>query len=137
MTTKEYLMRLPKLQRMIDGKRREAKLWHDIAEKMSCSADSDRVQTSRVQDKMADALAKAVDSERDAEAATWLLVNEQQEILRQLDGLDDTDCGLLLREHYVHGMSLGQIADEWGVSYRHVKRLKVTAEKIFSEKYGI
>lgn len=135
MTAEEFLSRLSKIQRKIRVKQREAETWRSIATQMSQQMDGNRVQSSSEQDKMATAVAKAVDYEREAQALTWQLLNLQFQIIAMLDKMPTDDYGILLSDHYVNGMTLMQIADEWGFSYRHIKRLKAAAVAEFSDLY--
>ncbi len=136
MTAEQYLGQLKGMQRLIAMKRREAKMWREMALGSGVGYDGDRVQASASQDRMAEAIAKAVDYERSAEALTWQLINLQHDVIVKLDDMRTTDYGILLSDYYVHDMTIGDIAKEWNFSYRHVQRMKRDALKEFSEKYG-
>ena len=136
MTADQYLGQLRGLSRIIAAKQREAKMWREVALGSGVGMDGDRVQSSPTQDKMAEAVSKAVDYERAAEALTWRLLNLQHEIIVKLDEMPTTDYGILLSDYYVHGMTIQDIAAEWRLSYRHIQRMKRDALEEFSKKYG-
>ena len=136
MNTEQYLSQLRSLKRQIACKRRDAEMWRNIAENISVDLESERVQTSGTQDKMADAIVKATDCEREASNLTYDMIMLQQQIMAQIDGLNDLDYSMVLSEFYVHGMSLLQIANEWGRSVRHIKRVKADAMEKFTRIFG-
>lgn len=131
-----YLGQLKTLNRRIENKQREAAMWRDIAESMGSLPDGERVQSSGSKDKLSGAVARVVDYEREAEALTWKLINLQHKIILMVDSMDTAEHSLILSEHYVHGLSLMQIAVEWGVSFRHIKRIKSAAIAEFERKYA-
>lgn len=136
MNTEQYLSQLRFLRRQIICKRRDAEMWRAVAENLGGSVDTERVQASGASDKMADAIARAVDCERDVNELTCNMVALQREIMLQIDAVGDPDCSMVLNEYYIHGMSLSQISSEWGRSLRHIKRVKADAIAMFSAKFG-
>ena len=135
MNAKEYLEQLGRIKRQIAVKQREAAMWREIANSLGDRNDGDRVQSSGSQDKMADAIANAVDYEKDARMLTCYLVDLQHRIIGMIDGMETLDHSMVLKEYYVHGLSIVDIANEWCMSCRNVKRKKSDALKAFGEKY--
>lgn len=136
MDADKYLGQLRVFSRLIAMKRREAEMWRSVALGSASGMDADRVQASPNQDRMADAVSKAMDYEKAAEALTWQLINLQLEIVEKLDNMPTTDYGILLSDYYVNGMTVQEIAAEWNYSWRHIQRMKADALKEFAEKYG-
>lgn len=137
MTAEQYLRQLKNIRKRITNKRRDAVMWRDIAENMGGSiGEADKVQKTQTQSRMADAIGKAIDYERDADMLAEKLVDLQYTIICQIDGMGNTDEGLILSELYVHGISMTQISHEWNCTYRHLERVKKRALHIFTEKYG-
>lgn len=136
MDADKYLGQLRVFSRLIAMKRREAEMWRNVALGSASGMDADRVQASPNQDRMADAVSRAMDYEKAAEALTRQLINLQHEIVEKLDNMPTTDYGILLSDYYVHGMTVQEIAAEWNYSWRHIQRMKGDALKEFAEKYG-
>ena len=134
LTTKQYLGQLSTIERLIANKKREAERWHEIASSLCGEPDGDRVQRSSTSDKMAAAVATAVDCEKDAERLTLRLVNLRKKILREIDSMERAEERIVLNEYYVCNMSVSDIAAEWQKSPRHVIRVKKQAESEFYER---
>ena len=112
-------------------------MWRSMAQGIGgMRGDGDKVQASSKQDMMAEAVAKAVDCEREALILTRRLIDLQQRIMVQIDKISRPDYNMLLSEHYVHGLSLLQLSEEWNRSYRHVKRIKAEALQEFKIYFG-
>lgn len=136
MSGDQFLWQLRTITKKIENKKREAVLWREIAEGLGQSTEGERVQSSGSPDRMAEAISRAVDYERAAEAMTWELINLQHEVILMIDGMGNENHSLILSEYYVHGMSLQEISHEWERSIRHIKRVKREAVAEFSEKYS-
>lgn len=136
MRAEQYLNQLKWIKRQMMCKRRDAVMWRSLAESLSIANDGDRVQTSGSQDKMADAVSKAVDCEREADKMLTSMIALQRDIINKIENLDNVNHCLILTEYYLHGMTIQQISDEWSRSVRHIKRIKADAIREFSEKYG-
>lgn len=136
MFVERYLGQIRTLRYQIKCKQKDAEMWRELASSMAVGSDGDRVQKTSSQDRMADAIAKAVDCEADALALVQCLVDLQKTILWQIDHMESDVHRIFLNEYYVHDMSLADIANEWKKSFSHVKRVKSSALKAFSAKYG-
>ena len=132
---KEYLEQLGRIKRQIAVKQRDAEMWREIANSLGNLNDGDRVQSSAPQDKMADAIANAVDYEKDARMLTCYLIDLQHKIITMINELEKPDHSMVLTEYYVHGLSIVDIATEWSMSCRSIKRKKADAIHEFSEKF--
>ena len=137
MGAEQYLSQLTILKQRIATKQRDAEMWRSMAQGIGgMRGDGDKVQASSKQDMMAEAVAKAVDCEREALILTRRLIDLQQRIMVQIDKISRPDYNMLLSEHYVHGLSLLQLSEEWNRSYRHVKRIKAEALQEFKIYFG-
>ena len=134
LTTKQYLGQLNTIERLIVSKKREAERWREIASGLCGEPDGDRVQRSAMPDKMAAAVATAIDCEKTAERLMLRLVNMRKRILREIDKMEKAEERIVLNEYYVCNMSVSDIAAEWRKSPRHVIRVKKQAEIEFFEK---
>ena len=137
MRAEQYLSQLTILKNRIAAKQREAEMWRSMAQGIGgMRGDGDRVQASSKQDMMAESVAKAVDCEHEALILTRRLIDLQKRIMLQIDKISRPDYNMLLSEHYVHGLTLSQISDEWNRSYRQVKRIKAKALQEFKIIFG-
>ena len=136
MRAEQYLGQIKTLKRRIDCLQRDAILWRTRAESISPKMDDgEHVQTTAIQDKMADAITKAVDCEQESLELMTRLIDVQYTIISQINQLDAPDHSIVLNEFYVHEMSIPEIADEWGKSCRSIKRVKSDALEEFSRKF--
>lgn len=95
MTAKEYLLQVKKLDMMISNKLAEVEHWKSIATSTTISGDGERVQSSGSQQKMADAVARYMDIEREINAAIDKLVERRQEIIKTIEQLPPIEYDML------------------------------------------
>ncbi len=116
MTAKEYLFQVKKLDMMISNKLQEVEHWKCIATSTNASGSGERVQASGSQQKMADAVARYMDIERDITAVIAELVDRRQEIIQTIEQLPVTEYDIL-HKVYIQGQDFNVVADEYGKSY--------------------
>lgn len=119
MTAKEYLLQVKKLDMMISNKLQEVEHWKCIATSTTTSGDGERVQASGSQQKMADAVARYMDIERDINAAIDELVDRRQEIIDTIEKLPTIEYDIL-HKVYIQGQDFNVVADGYGKSYSWV-----------------
>lgn len=119
MTAKEYLLQVKKLDMMISNKLQEVEHWKCIATSTNASGSGERVQASGSQQKMADAVARYMDIERDINAAIDELVDRRQEIIQTIEQLPVTEYDIL-HKVYIQGQDFNVVADEYNKSYSWV-----------------
>ena len=119
MTAKEYLLQVKKLDMMISNKLQEVEHWKCIATSTTTSGDGERVQASGSQQKMADAVAKYMDIERDINAAIDELVDRRQEIIQTIEQLPVTEYDIL-HKVYIQGKNFSVVADGYDKTYSWV-----------------
>ena len=136
MTTKEYLYQLKNIDRRIQDKLFESMEWREIAMSNSIQIPEVNVQASPKQDVMADAVAKAVDYEREASQIAVQMTELKYTIIRQIDGIDDEVAYNMLKEHFVQQVGIGTMADKYFVSYNCMKYRIKNAIGVFEKKYG-
>jgi len=136
MTTKEYLYQLKNIDRRIQDKLLESMEWREIAMSNSIQIPEVNVQASPKQDVMADAVAKAVDYEREASQIAVQMTELKYTIIRQIDGIDDEVAYNMLKEHFVQQVGIGTMADKYFVSYNCMKYRIKNAIGVFEKKYG-
>ena len=116
MTAKEYLLQVKKLDMMISNKLQEVEHWKCIATSTNASGSGERVQASGNPQKMAYAVARYMDIERDINAAIDELVDRRQEIIQTIEQLPVTEYDIL-HKVYIQGQDFNVVADEYGKSY--------------------
>lgn len=132
MTAKEYLLRIRKLDKLIENKMAEAQQWREIATNISANMSGERVQSSGSTDTVANAVCKAMDLENEAELFKW----EKERIIKQIEKLDTIHYDVL-HKIYVQGVPIKSIAAqyhkrcEWA-SRKHREALE-SLEKILNK----
>ncbi len=116
MTAKEYLLQVKKLDMMISNKLQEVEHWKCIATSTNASSSGERVQASGTQQKMADAVARYMDIEREINAAIDELVDRRQEIITTIEQLPVTEYDIL-HKVYIQNIDFYDVADGYNKSY--------------------
>lgn len=132
MTAKENLLRIRKLDKLIENKMAEAQQWREIATNISANMSGERVQSSGSTDTVANAVCKAMDLENEAELFKW----EKENIIKQIEKLDAVHYDVL-HKIYVQDIPIKSIAAQYHKRYEWASRKHREAleayEKIFKE----
>lgn len=136
MTTWTYLNQLRNIDRRIQDKLRESCEWRDIAQGKRAQLTDMKVQKSPKQDVMADAVARAVDYEREASQLAVHMTELKHTIITQIDAIDDEQAYNVLKEHFVQQIGIGTMADRYFLTYNGMKRRIHSAVDTFSKMYG-
>ncbi len=137
MRAKEYLQQIEKLDALIKNKLIEKQQWMDVALGITPQMSIDRVQSTGNQQKMASAVEKMVDIERELDEYVDRLIDTRNEVLKVLEQLDKEEYDFL-HLVYVQHYSLRCVADlkkysySWATTF-HGKALK-SVQKILDEK---
>lgn len=97
MKSKEYLLQVQKLDRMIENKLEEVEHWKNIATSTAINNDSERVQSSGSKEKMADTVCKYLTMESEINAVIDKLVDTRQEIIETIELLNADEYDLLYK----------------------------------------
>ena len=137
MTTKDYLGMLRNIDRRIKHKMEQAQQYRDIAENMGgMNFDIERVQRSKKNDMMAQAVVAALDKEHEASELVLKLTNLKIQILGQLDEMENDEYYNLLTGYYIDNLSFSKLAERENRSYKNVKRHFERAIECFEREYG-
>lgn len=119
----KYLEQVKNIDVLIENKLIEKQQWKSIAMCTSSSADGERVQSSSDQQKMANAVHKIIEIEKEIDKLVHKLVNTKQEVISTIESLDIMHYDLL-HKIYIQGKELYEISEINGkaVSYSSVKR---------------
>ena len=138
MKAKHYLMQIEKTDRMIQNKIAEVEYWKAIASGTTANTDGERVQSSGSQQKMADAVNKYVDIEREIDQAIDRLIDLRQEIIQTIEMLKNVDHYDVLYKRYVLYKEYYEIEEEMQKSHSWVTKVHGKAlldvQKILNER---
>ena len=118
---KSFLEQIEKLDAMIECKQIEKKQWHDLALSITAGMGGERVQSSGSQSKMADAVSKCVDMEREIAEAIDNLIAIKSEVVQTIEQVDNPTWYKLLHMKYIQHQELIVIADNFNSSYDWAK----------------
>lgn len=140
MKAKEYLLQVEKLNKVITNKLIEKEQWQTIAMSTTACSNGERVQSSSSQQKMADAVARYVDIEKEIDAYIDRLVDLKQEIIKTIECLNAIEYDLL-HKVYIQGKTLDEVADDEERSYSwaatvHGRALKHVQDLLNNRKSG-
>lgn len=139
MTAKEYLQQVEKLDLLIQNKLAEKQQWLEVALDITAHLGGERVQTSGSKSKMAEAVEKCIDVEREISALIDRMIDTKDEIISVIEGVENPTEYDVLHKRYIQKMSLQQIADRYGKEYSwatttHGRALK-SAQDVLDKKY--
>lgn len=119
MRAKDYLKQLEKLDTIINNKLVEKEQWKAVAMGVTANSEGERVQSSSRPSKMADAIDKCVDMEREIDSLVDKLVDMKHDVTSVIEQLNATEYDVL-HKRYVQYLSYTEIADAKGRDYNWV-----------------
>lgn len=140
MDAKKFLQQLKKLDYMITNKIIEKEQWMTIATGTTAQMGGERVQSSGSQQKMADAVGKYIDMEKEIDKIIDALVDTRQDVINVIEKLNATEYDLL-HKIYVQYMTLDDVGELYEKSYSwvttvHGRALKNVQKILDGRKYG-
>ena len=140
MDAKQFLRQLKKLDKMIENKLAEKARWKAIATGTSAQIGGEKVQSSGSQQKMADAVCRYVDIEKEIDEQIDILIDTRQDVISVIEKLKTTEYDIL-HKMYVQYMSLYDVADIYNKSYSwattvHGRALK-NVQAILDQRKGV
>ena len=109
LSAKEYLMQIEKLDTIIKNKLIELSQWKDIALGVTARSDGERVQASGRPSKMADAMDRFVDIEKDINGLVDRFVDLKREVTKTIEQLPTTEYDVM-HKRYIQYMTFDEIA---------------------------
>ena len=106
----DYLKQIEKLDTLIQNKSAEKARWKDVALGVTTTTDGERVKSSGSQQKMADAVNRYVDIEREIDSSVDRMVDLKKEIIRTIEQLNPTEYDVL-HKRYIQNMTFDEIAE--------------------------
>ena len=116
-----YLEEVELLDARIKNKLIEQIQWRDIALGITANMEGERVKSSTTtKSKMADAVTKCVDMEREIDSLIDNLIDLKKDVIQTLEMLDNATEYKLLHLRYIQYVPLKDIADMWDWEYTNV-----------------
>lgn len=119
MKAREFLRQVYKLDCMVANKLAEKRQWQEIAAGASPQITGERVQSSGKAQRMADAIGRYIDIEREIDECIDRLVDAKREVLGVIEQLNATEYDVL-HKMYVQFLTLDEVAARNGKSYSWV-----------------
>lgn len=119
MKAKDFLKSVEKQDTIINNKLIEKAQWKAIALGVTANTEGERVQSSGSQSKMADAITRCVDMEREIDRLVDELVDLKRDVTSVIEKLNATEYDVL-HKRYIQYMSYYEIADAKNRDYNWV-----------------
>lgn len=132
LSAKEYLMQLKKIDTVINNKLIELTRWKDVALSITPNIGGERVQSSSNQQRMACAIEKYVDIDKEINNRIDELYNTKQEILDVIEQLPEVEYDVL-HKIYVQDKTLYEVSSERGIAYSSVTAIHARALKLVDD----
>lgn len=125
MEVKDFFERLKLIELQIENKKAEIQMWKNIALNTAPQGESERVQTTKEPQKMANAVNKYVDLEREIET----LMFEKDGCIKIIEKVQNPLFYDILHKYHIQHMKLSKIAKIKGYSYDYIRDRHIEAKK--------
>lgn len=119
MEVKEFLNRLEMIDCQIENKKAEIQMWKNVALNTSPQGESERVQSTKNPQKMADAVNRYVDLEKEIES----LVCEKAECIKIIERVSDPLLYDILHKYHIQHINLSEIAKMKNYSHDYMRKI--------------
>jgi hypothetical protein len=136
MTAKEYLSQLQINRVRIEIMQEQRQMLLDMATSITAPINDVHVQTSSSPDRMANAVIRAADKEKEINQEMNNLVVKEEQIINEIQSLHNVKQVQLLYKVYVQFKTIKIAACEIGVSYYYALELHKKALKAFEELHA-
>ena len=116
MNAKDFLRQIKKLDRLIENKLIEIQRWKDIANNTTANLSGERVQSSGNPQKIADAIGRYIDLEREINQDIDELVEAKKDVIGVIEQLNATEYDIT-HKIYVQYLTLEDVADAYDRTY--------------------
>ena len=116
MNAKDFLRQIKKLDRLIENKLIEIQRWKDIANNTTANLSGERVQSSGNPQKIADAIGRYIDLEREINQDIDKLVDTKKDVIGVIEQLNATEYDII-HKIYVQYLTLEDVADAYDRTY--------------------
>lgn len=136
MDTKQYLLQISRLDRMIQNKISEIAQFRELSYGISAMKSDERVQSSIEFDRIGRSLSRIEEMERKLDELIDDFVERKSLIIAQIDSMENELYYEVLFARYIEKKTFEKIATDMGYSFRNVTRLHGQALVEFEKKYG-
>lgn len=112
-----YLEKVEMIDSIIKNKLIEQRQWKDVALGITANMGGERVQSSGSKSKMADAVGKCVDIEREIDSLVDKLIDTKKEVIQTIERLNSPIEYNVLHMRYIQFKDLQSIADHYHKEY--------------------
>lgn len=109
MNAKIFLQQIKKLDRMIENKQIEKAQWKELATSTTTQLNGEKVQSSHNPHKMANAIVKYIDLEREIDSCIDRLIDTKRDVISVIEQLNPDEYDVL-HKFYIQGLSFKEIA---------------------------
>ena len=109
MNAKEFLRQIKKLDKLIENKLIEIQRWKDLANNTTANLTGERVQSSGNPHKIADAIGRYIDLEREINQDIDNLIETKKDVISIIEQLNATEYDVL-HKVYVQGFTFDEVA---------------------------
>lgn len=140
MDAKKYLQQVSKLNKLIENKMIELAQWKSMATSTGTFSDGERVQSSGSQQKMAEAVGRYVDIERELDACIDRYIDKKNEVILMIEQLPPVEYDVL-HKIYIQDKQLAEVADIYDRAYSwattvHGRALKMVQDLLDGKEGG-
>lgn len=121
---KDYLGQVGLIDSIIKNKLIEQRQWREVALGITANMGGERVQSTGSQSKMADAIEKCVDMEREIDGYIGRLIDTKRDVIQTLEQLDNPTYYNVLHLIFIQFKDLMEIAEIYGKEYGWVTTTK-------------
>jgi UV DNA damage repair endonuclease len=125
MEVKEFFERLEMIDCQIENKQAEIQMWKGIALNTTPQGESERVQTTKEPQKMANAVNRYVDLEKEIESLAF----EKDECIKIIEKVEIPLFYDILHKYHIQHKKLSEIAEIKGYSYDYMRDRHLEAKK--------
>lgn len=115
-----FLLSAERLDAQIRNKLVEQQQWRDMALGITANMEGERVQSSGTKSKMASAIDKCVDMEREIDSLIDKLIDTKREVIATIEMIGSATEYELLHLRYIQYVPLKDIAVMWKTEYTNV-----------------
>ena len=116
----DYLEQVELLDEIVRNKLIERRQWLDMALGITAQMDGERVQSSGTKDKMASALNRCLDAEREIDEAVDRYADTKKEVIQTIQRLKNPTWYKLLHQRYIQYIPLVTISERWNMDYTNI-----------------
>lgn len=109
MEAKEFLRQIKKLDKLIENKMAEIQKWKEIAMNTSPSMTGERVQSTHNPHRIADAIGRYIDLEKEIVQEIDNLIDVKKNVIGVIEQLNTTEYDVL-HKIYVQGFTFDEVA---------------------------